>query len=138
MKRDKDLRNTKGNDLADRREAAAKAKAALLEAHRARVEAAEPTRLARQEERLAIAAAREERLAEREKAKRAAQEEARIAAEAAERQAAIDAAAKAEVEAREKADNRISRVIADEAARKAEGWSAQTGHAETLVLLSRA
>ncbi|NOV21331.1 hypothetical protein E5S70_36010, partial [Ensifer adhaerens] len=49
------------------------------------------------------------------------EERERLQAEAAEREAALTAAARAEAEAREAADkNRISRVIEDEAARKAE------------------
>ena len=113
------MKNSRSNDLSDRRGAAADAKAALLKRYRAAKEAAEPTRLARQEERLAVAAAREERRAERERVKREEQE--RLRAEAAERQAAIEAEARAEIEAREaSARNRISRVIEDEAARKAE------------------
>lgn len=106
------------NDLLDRRSAAADAKASLLQAYRAANEAAEPTRLARQGERLAVAKAREERRAERERVK--LEEKERIHAEAAERQAVADAAARAEVEAREATDrDRISRVIEEEAARKA-------------------
>ena len=60
---------TKTNDLADRRGAAADAKAALLRAYRATREAAEPTRIARQEELLAIAAARDARHEERDRLK---------------------------------------------------------------------
>jgi hypothetical protein len=113
------LKNAKDNDLADRRSAAADAKAALLQGYRAAKDAAEPNRLARQEERMAVAAARTERHAERQRLK--LEEQERVQAEAAERQAAADAAARADVEAREAADkNRISRVIEDEAARKAE------------------
>ena len=58
------MKNRKDNDFTDRRSAAADAKAARLEAHRAAREAAEPTRLARQEERMALAAARDEWQAE--------------------------------------------------------------------------
>ncbi len=113
------MKNNKANELHDRRSAAADAKASLLQAYRAAKEAAEPTRLAKQAERMAIATAREERRAERERLKREEQE--RVEAEAAERLAAAEAAARAEVEAREAADkNRIARVIEDEAARKAE------------------
>jgi len=112
------LKNTRDNDLADRRGAAADAKAALLQAHRAAKEAAEPSRLERQAERLAVAEAREARRAERERLK--LEEQERVRAEAAEQQAIADAAARAEVEAREEAHRRrISRVIEDEAARKA-------------------
>ncbi len=118
FKRNTDLKNTRDNDLSDRRSAAADAKAALLQSYRAAKEAAEPTRLARQEERMAVAVAREERRAERERLK--LDEQKRTQAAAAERQATADAAARAEVEAREKAEtDRISRVIEDAALRKA-------------------
>jgi len=113
------LRNIRNNELSDRRGTAADAKAALLQAYRAAKEAAEPTREARQAERLAIAEAREARRAEREQLK--LEEQNRIEAETAERDAALAAAARAEIEAREMADkNRIARVLEDEAARKAE------------------
>ncbi len=116
---DPSLKNNRDNDLADRRSAAAESKAALLQAHRAAKEAAEPTRLARQEERLAVARARDERRAERERAKNEEQE--RVEAEAARQQAAADAAAGAEARARQQVENdMISRVVRDEAARKAE------------------
>jgi hypothetical protein len=82
----------------------------------------DPTRLARQEERCVIAAARDERHAERDRLKRATheQEQRRIEAEAAERQAAVDAVAQAERERRESVDSLIARVVKDEALRKAE------------------
>ncbi|MBP1874144.1 hypothetical protein LPJGGPFB_03266 [Ensifer adhaerens] len=113
------MRNIRNSELTDRRSAANDAKAALLQAYRAAKEAAEPTQLARQAERQAVAAAREERRINRERVK--TEERERAQAEAAEREAAIAAAATAEAEAREAADkNRISRVIEDEAARKAE------------------
>ena len=112
------MRHARNNDLSDRRKAAADAKSALLNAYRTAKETAEPQLAAKQAERQAIAAAREERRAERERLKTA--EEARVRAEAAELQAASDAAARAELEAREMADKeRIARVIEDEAARKA-------------------
>lgn len=112
----KKQRNTEVSDL---RTNAADAKAALLKNYLAAKEAAEPTRLARQAERLAIAEARETRRVERERTKR--EELASVAAEAAERAAAIVVAAKAEIDARELAGkNRIARVIEDEAARKME------------------
>jgi hypothetical protein len=63
------LRNVKDNDLADRRTAAADAKAALLRGYRATKDAAEPTRLARQAERLAVATARDKRREERDRLK---------------------------------------------------------------------
>lgn len=83
------------------------------------MEAAEPTREAKQAERLAIAEARETRRAERERVK--LEDQNRVEAEAAEREAAVAAAARAETEAKQLADkNRITRVLEDEAARKAE------------------
>ena len=100
----KDLKNTRNNKLSDRRKTAAEAKAALLRAFRAAMEAAEPTRLARQVERQAVASAREERRAARERVK--AEEWERIWAEAAEREAATAAAARAEIVARETADKK--------------------------------
>ena len=114
--------NTKTNDLSERRGAAADAKAALLQSYRANMAAGEPTRLARQEERRAIAAARDERHAERDRLKREEREEEqrRIEAKAAEHQAAADALAQAERERRERVNGLIARVIKDEAARKAE------------------
>lgn len=130
------MRKPNENDLASRRGAAAEAKAALLNAHRAAKEAAEPTRLERQEERLGVAVARDGRRAERDQAKlearerlqaEAKQEEAakleereRIQAEAMKVQTAIEAAAKAKTEASEKALNdRVARVVEDAAAHKA-------------------
>ena len=113
------MRALKNQDLNDRRSAASDAKAAQLQAYRAAIEAAAPTREARQAERLEIAEARDARRAERERIK--LEEQNRIAAEAAEREAAIAAAARAETEARELANKtRIARVLEDEAARKAE------------------
>ncbi|WP_132524304.1 DUF6481 family protein [Rhizobium sp. BK376] len=113
------MKNSRSNDLSDRLGASAQAKAALLQAHRSAKEAAEPTRTERQAERLAVAAARDERRADRERQKIA--ERTRLEVEAAEHQAAINAAAKAEIDARKAAEEgRISRVIEDEAARKAE------------------
>lgn len=113
------MRNSEENDLASRRGAALEAKAALLKAHRAAREAAEPTRLQRQEERLGIAAARDVRRAARDQAK--LDERERVRADAIKEQAIADAALKAKAEASEKAlDDRISRVLADEATRKAE------------------
>ena len=119
------MKKPKNEAFTDRRVAAAEAKAALLQNYRIAKEAAEPTRLVRQEERLAIAEAREGRRAEREQARRAEQERlqaeaAARQAEAATRQAAADAAAAADAEARAAAEkSRIHRVIEDEAARKA-------------------
>lgn len=89
------MKNTRDSDLSDRRSAAAEAKSALLQNYHAAKEAAEPTRLALQAKRLAVAEAREERRAVRERAKLDEQE--RVDAEAAERRAAADAEARAEV-----------------------------------------
>ncbi len=118
------MRNVKDNDLADRRSAAADAKAALLRAYRITKDAAEPTRLARQAERLAVATARDKRREERDRLKleeqERQQEQERLRAEAAEYQAAANVAARAKIEAQERTDNLIARVIKDEAARKAE------------------
>ncbi len=113
------MKNIIDNDPSERRNAAAEAKAALLHKYRVAKEAAEPTRLARQQERMAAAHAREELRAARDLAK--LEEQQRVQAEIAERQAAADAVATADVEARATAENkRISRVIEDEVARKAE------------------
>ena len=85
------MRTATANDLDDRRSAAAAAKAALLSAYRARMDAAEPTRLARQKERVAVAAAREKRREERDQIRAEARErqqaEERVHAEAAAHQA---------------------------------------------------
>ena len=113
------MRKLGENDIASRRKAAADSKAVSLQAHSAAKEAAEPTRLERQQERLGIAVARDLRRAEREQAK--LEERERVEAEAREELASIEAAAKVEGEAREKALNdRVARVIEDEANRKAE------------------
>lgn len=82
----------------------------------------DPTRLARQEERRAIAAARDERHAERDRLKREKQEQdqRRIEAQAAEQKAAADAVAQAEKERRERVDSLIARTVKDEALRKAD------------------
>ncbi len=113
------MKNIRDNDLSERRKAAAEAKATLLRNYRVAKEAAEPTRIARQEERMAAAKVREELRAARERAK--LEEQQRVQAENVERQAAADAVAAAEAAAGEAAENiRISRVVEDEAARKAE------------------
>ena len=113
------MRNLRNNEFADRRSAAADAKAILLNAYRAAKEIAEPTRLARQAERVSLVEARDARRAERERLK--FEERTRLEATAAEEKAAAVAAAVAETEARENAENaRIARVVGDEAARKAE------------------
>jgi hypothetical protein len=109
------MRNKKDDDFAERRSAAANAKAALLDAHRAAKVAAEPNRLARQEERLAVAAARDERQTERARNKLEEQERAALD------QAATEAAASADEAAREKVQqDSISRDAEDKAAQKAE------------------
>ncbi len=111
------MKNTRDNGLSDRRKAAADAKKALLETYRAK--AADPGLAEKLAERQAIASAREERRAERERAKKEEQE--RILKEAAERTQAAAAEQLAEARQREEADrNRVARVIEDEAARKAE------------------
>ncbi|MRX51692.1 hypothetical protein GI374_14880 [Paracoccus sp. S-4012] len=114
------MRTARDNDLADRRSAAADAKAALLRAHLATREAAEPTRLARQEERVALAAARDERREERDRMKSEAREQERIHVEAVAYHGAANVAARAKIASREKADSLIARVVKDEAARKAD------------------
>ena len=118
------MRNPKDNDLADRRSAATAAKAARLRAHQTTKDAAEPTRLARQAERLAVATARDKRHEERDRLKledrERQQEQERIRAEAADYQAAANVAARVQAEAQERTDNLIARVIKDEAARKAD------------------
>lgn len=113
------MRNIKNSEFSDRRSAAADAKAALLQIYRAAKEAAEPTREAKQAERLAFAEAREVRRAQREQIK--LDQHRRIAAETANREAALAATARADIDARKMADkNRIARVLEDEATRKAE------------------
>lgn len=112
------MKNPKDNNFADRLGTAADAKAARLKAHLAARDAAEPTRLARQEERVAVAAARDERSAERERTK--LEEQERVEAEAA-AQAAADAAARTAAEAAAKGQNdRNADAVDDEAAKKAE------------------
>ncbi|MCA1441739.1 hypothetical protein I6F07_16220 [Ensifer sp. IC4062] len=112
------MKNSRDNQLSDRRAAAAEAKAALLKAYHAARISDEPARAARQAERASIVAAREERRLERARVK--LEQQARAEVEAAELQAAAHAAALAEAEAHEKAEKeRVARVIKDEAARKA-------------------
>lgn len=89
------MKYNKANDVSDRRSAASNAKAALLQGYLAAKDAAEPTRAAKQAERMALAEARETRRTEREQVKR--DELARIAEEAAAREAVIIAAARAEL-----------------------------------------
>lgn len=113
------MKNSRTNEVADRRAASASAKAALLNAFRVARVSADPAKIARRAERAAIAAARNERRVERERVK--LEERNHMETEAAERQAALEASAAAETKARETAEKaRIGRVIADEAARKTE------------------
>ena len=109
------MRNPKENDFAGRRGDAADAKAAQLQAHRAAKEAAEPTRIARQEERQAAAEAKEARQAERTRMK--LEEQERIKTEA----LAADASAKVAAETHDQVQkNPSSGVVDDETAKKAE------------------
>lgn len=113
------MRNKRDTDLHDRRNGSANAKLALLENYRIAKAAAEPLLQAKLAERAAVAAAREERRAERERIK--TEEQQRLQAEENARLAAIEAEARRESEEREAAEkSRIARVIEDEAARKAE------------------
>ncbi len=112
------MRTIKNKDLNDRRSAATDAKAALLQAYRSAQEAAGPELAARQAERLAIAAARDARNAERAQLK--LEEQRRIEAEKAAEEALRAAEAQAEIEQREAAArDRIALVLAGETARKA-------------------
>ncbi|TPN84107.1 hypothetical protein FJ987_03135 [Mesorhizobium sp. CU2] len=112
-------------DIFERRNAANEAKKALLERFKAKPAADDPAVLARQAERKAILAAREIR--EAEKARLKQEKLAREAAEKAEREAAAEAAriaaeeaAAAEAKIREAEETeRISRLLSDEAERKA-------------------
>lgn len=113
------MKNARNTELSDRRAAAAEAKTALLTAYRAAKAAAEPTKLARHVERIAVVDGREERRLERERLK--IEERERLLVEATKQQEVAVAAARAETEARETAEqNRIARLIEDEATRKAE------------------
>lgn len=117
--KEKYLRNLRNNDFADRRSTAADAKAQLLEAYKTAKEVAEPTRLARQAERMTLVEARDARRAERDRLK--LEQQTRLELVAAEEKATAEAAATAETEARKGAENaRIARLVEDEAARKAE------------------
>lgn len=112
------MRNFRNTELADRRSAAANAKAALLGAYQAAKSADDPVRAAKQAERTALVQACELRRVERDCLK--VEERNRRDADAAEKQAAIEAAALAETEERAIAKSaRIRRVIEDDAARKA-------------------
>ncbi|MBD8554249.1 hypothetical protein IFT84_06880 [Rhizobium sp. CFBP 8762] len=113
------MRHPNENGFADRRKASDEAKKKLLSKFAAAPKADDPALAAKLAERQAIADAREARRAERERQK--AEEHARQLAEAAALTAAAEAEAKAAAEAHEnEAKDRIARVIADEAERKAE------------------
>ena len=108
----------KEKGFAERRQSAIEARKALLEKFKTRPADDDPEVQARRAEREAIARARAQREAERQRLKQEkAEQEAR---ERAEREAA--AAAKAQAEAAEKAlseEDLVSRLLADEADRKA-------------------
>jgi len=112
-------------DIFERRNAANEAKKALLERFKTKPAADDPAVLARQVERKAILEARAIREAEKARAKQ--EKLAREAAEKAEREAAAQAAriaaeeaAAAEAKIREAGETeRIARVLAEEAERKA-------------------
>lgn len=109
----------KQTEFSNPRGDAASAKAARLAAFLAAKTANEPARLLKEAERSQIAAARTARQAERAKAKADALSE-QLAAEA-KRKADEAAAEQASIEAKQnEISNRISRVINDEAIRKAE------------------
>jgi hypothetical protein len=113
------LRHPGDNGFAERRTAAAEAKKQLLAKFATAPKPTDPEMQAKLAERAAIAEAREARRAEREALKAAENE--RLRAEAAALTAAAEASERAEAEAREaEINNRISRVVEDEAARKAE------------------
>jgi hypothetical protein len=118
------LKTMKMNDFADRRSSAVDAKAALLNAYRAEMNAAEPTRIARQQERVALATARNARRNERDRLKAEAlelhQAEERRVAEAAAYLDSANVVARAKIAAEQKTDNMIARVVSDEATRKAD------------------
>lgn len=112
-------------DFSERRNAADEARKALLERFKAKPAADDPAVLAKQAERKAILAARAVREAEKLKqkqerlAREAAEKAAREAAEEAARlEAEIQAAADAKIREAEE-NERIARVLADEAERKA-------------------
>ena len=112
-------------DIFERRNAANEAKKALLERYKARPAADDPQVVARQAERKAILEARSQREAEKQRLRQ--EKLAREAAERAAREAAAEAARReAEAKAAEEArlrdaeeNERIARLLADEAERKA-------------------
>ena len=113
------MKNVRQNELADRRSAAADAKASLLKAYQAARTVAAPLQAAKQAERASLIEAREARRVERDRLKH--EERVLHETKAAEEQAVAEHAATADARARASAENtRIARVIEDEAARKAE------------------
>ena len=113
------MRHASDNGFADRRKAAAEAKQQLLKKFASAPKADDPELAAKLAERKANADAREARRAERERQKQ--EENERQLAEAAALTAAAEEEANAEAVAREATEReRIARVIADEAERKAE------------------
>lgn len=118
------MRTEKSNDLSDRRSSALDAKAELLRTYRAKMDADKPTRIAREQERMTIAVARDARRSERDRLKAEEQAllqaEERREAEAAAHLDAANVALRAKVEAEQKSDTMIARVIKDEASRKAD------------------
>ncbi len=112
-------------DIFERRNAANEAKKALLARFKARPAEDDPAVLARKAERQAILEAREKRNIEKEKLRQerlAREAEERRIREAAEEAARLEAEerARAEAQAREAEENeRIARLLADEAERKA-------------------
>lgn len=112
------MKNGRQNELADRRSAAAGAKASLLKTYQAAKMAGEPLKAQRQAERISLVKAREARRAERDRLK--LEERELQEARAAEEKAAAEEAATAKIRARAAAENnRIARVVEDEATRKA-------------------
>jgi hypothetical protein len=108
----------KEHTFSDRMEDAAKARAARLEKARAKDPRNDPKFAERQAERIRIAQERERREAERKSTKLADQQ--RLAAEAAAaEQARLEAEKASEEERRRQQLEMASRVVADEAARKA-------------------
>ena len=113
------MRHPNDNSFADRRKTADAAKLQLLAKYASATTSNEPAIQERRAARAAVVAAREERRAAREASKTAEAE--RILTESAALTAAAEAHGKAEAEARQaEINDRIARVVADQAARKAE------------------
>lgn len=113
------MRHPNDNSFAERRKTAADARRELLAKFASAPKPSDPAMQERRAAREAVVAAREARRAERDALKAAESE--RILMEAAALTAAAEAHEKAEAEARQaEINDRISRVVADEAARKAE------------------